>query len=232
MNIGTIFGKLSIVAGGLIVTAAAAGNAYASTMFFTDVNAFDALTDTTLIEDFEAFPLKNQPLSSFVSNGNTYTGHAGLYTGGRIPYPNVLVSSPGYTNYGVPITTSSIITANGDEDFTVEFGTPTEAVGFDTYLNAYGPATVSVFGANNLLDTFVLNQDPITVGFLGILASEEISSIRWTTVNGGKIDTGIDNIIQGSRIDKKSTPEPSLLIGIVSTFVIAVLSRKKQVTVK
>jgi hypothetical protein len=114
----------------------------------------------------------------------------------------------------------------------VEFGTPTEAVGFDTYLNTYGPATVSVFGANNLLDTFVLNQDPTTVGFLGILASEEISSIRWTTVNGGKINTGIDNIIQGSRIDKKSTPESSLLIGIVSTFVIAVLSRKKQVTVK
>ena len=226
MNIGTIFGKLSIVAGGLIVTAAAAGNAYASTMFFTDVNAFDALTDTTLIEDFEAFPLKNQPLSSFVSNGNTYTGHAG------VPYPNVFVSSPGYTSYGVPITTSSIITANGDEDFTVEFGTLTEAVGFDTYLNAYGPATVSVFGANNLLDTFVLNQDPTTVGFLGILASEEISSIRWTTVNGGKINTGIDNIIQGSRIDKKSTPESSLLIGIVSIFVIAVLSRKKQVTVK
>ena len=221
MNIGTIFGKLSIVAGGLIVTAAAAGNAYASTMFFTDVNAFDALTDTTLIEDFEAFPLKNQPLSSFVSNGNTYTGH-----------PNVFVSSAGATSYGVPITTSSIITANGDEDFTVEFGTLTEAVGFDTYLNAYGPATVSVFGANNLLDTFVLNQDPTTVGFLGILASEEISSIRWTTVNGGKIDTGIDNIIQGSRIDKKSTPESSLLIGIVSIFVIAVLSRKKQVTVK
>lgn len=221
MNIGTIFGKLSIVAGGLIVTAAAAGNAYASTMFFTDVNAFDALTDTTLIEDFEAFPLKNRPLSFFVINGNTYTGH-----------PNVFVSSAGATSYGVPITTSSIITANGDEDFTVEFGTPTEAVGFDTYLNAYGPATVSVFGANNLLDTFVLNQDPTTVGFLGILASEEISSIRWTTVNGGKIDTGIDNIIQGSRIDKKSTPESSLLIGIVSTFVIAVLSRKKQVTVK
>ncbi|MDE5100011.1 MAG: hypothetical protein O4861_17405, partial [Trichodesmium sp. St16_bin4-tuft] len=133
---------------------------------------------------------------------------------------------------GVPITTSSIITANGDEDFTVEFGTPTEAVGFDTYLNAYGPATVSVFGANNLLDTFVLNQDPTTVGFLGILASEEISCIRWTTVNGGKINTGIDNIIQGSKIDNKSTPEPSLLIGIVSTFVIALLSRKKQATVK
>ncbi|MDE5105252.1 MAG: PEP-CTERM sorting domain-containing protein, partial [Trichodesmium sp. St19_bin2] len=59
-----------------------------------------------------------------------------------------------------------------------------------------------------------------------------ISSIRWTTVNGGKINTGIDNIIQGSKIDSKSTPEPSLLIGIVSTFVIALLSRKKQATVK
>ena len=72
MNIGTIFGKLSIVAGGLIVTAAAAGNAYASTMFFTDVNAFDTLTDTTLIEDFEAFPYKaypgnNQIFPSFVN---------------------------------------------------------------------------------------------------------------------------------------------------------------------
>ena len=54
MNIGTIFGKLSIVTGGLIVTAAAAGNAYASTMFFTDVNAFDTLTDTCLLYTSDA----------------------------------------------------------------------------------------------------------------------------------------------------------------------------------
>ena len=186
-------------------------------MFFTDVNAFDALTNTTLIEDFEAFPQKDQALSSFVSNGNIYTGNS-----------NVWVSSPGYTNFGVPVTTSSVLTATGNEDFTVEFGTPTEAVGFNTYLNPYGPATVSVFGANNILDTFVLNQDSKTVGFLGILADEEISSIRWTTVNGGIINTGIDNIIQGSKINNKSIPEPSLLLGIISTFAITVLSRNKQ----
>ena len=221
MKIGTTLGKLSMVAGGLIVASAAATataeNAYASTMFFTDVNAFDALTNTTLIEDFEAFPQKDQALSSFVSNGNIYTGNS-----------NVWVSSPGYTNFGVPVTTSSVLTATGNEDFTVEFGTPTEAVGFNTYLNPYGPATVSVFGANNILDTFVLNQDSKTVGFLGILADEEISSIRWTTVNGAIINTGIDNIIQGSKINNKSIPEPSLLLGIVSTFAITVLSRNKQ----
>ncbi|NES65205.1 MAG: hypothetical protein F6K24_08035 [Okeania sp. SIO2D1] len=130
--------------------AGASGNVYASTMFFTDVNAFNALTNTTLVEDFEAFPQKDRRLSSFISNGNTYTGLAGG------PAPNVVVASPGYTNFGVPVTTSSILTTTGHEDFTVEFGTPTEAVGFDTYLNGFAPATVRVFGATGLLDTFVL----------------------------------------------------------------------------
>ncbi|NEO58142.1 MAG: hypothetical protein F6K54_36875, partial [Okeania sp. SIO3B5] len=129
MKIGTTFSQLLTVTGGLIVVAGASGNAHASTMFFTDVNAFNALTNTTLVEDFEAFPQKDQPLPSFVSNGNTYTALVGS------GFPNVWVSSPGYTNYGVPVTTSSILTTAGDEDFTVEFGTPTEAVGFDTYLN-------------------------------------------------------------------------------------------------
>ena len=163
MKITTKFSKLLTVIGGLIVVAGASRNAHAGTMFFTDVNAFDALTNTTLVEDFEAFSPKDRALLSFVSNGNTYAG---------VGRNNVWVSSPGYRNFGVPVTTSSILTATGDEDFTVEFGTPTEAVGFDTYLNAFAPATVRVFGTTGLLDTFVLNHDPTTVGFLGILADE------------------------------------------------------------
>ncbi|MEM1168600.1 MAG: hypothetical protein AAGJ08_05840 [Cyanobacteria bacterium P01_H01_bin.35] len=210
MKIGTIFSKLLTVTGGLIVLVGASINAHASTMFFTDVNAFDALTNTILVEDFEAFGQKDRRLPSFVSNGNTYTGLAG------IPSPNVWVSSPGYTNFGVPVTTSSILSANGDEDFTVEFGTPREAVGFNTYLNAFGPATVDVFGITGLLETFVLNHDPTTVGFLGILASEEISSIRWTTVRGGVINTGIDNIVQGTKIESASTPEPRSPLGLIA----------------
>ncbi|NES72575.1 MAG: hypothetical protein F6K24_48970 [Okeania sp. SIO2D1] len=219
MKIGTTLSKLLTVTGGLIVVAGASGTAHASTMSVTDFNAFDALTNTNLVEDFEAFSQKDQPLPSFVSNGNTYTGLAGF------PYSNVWVSSPGYTNYGVPVTTSSILTANGDEDFTVEFGTPTEAVGFDTYLNAFGPATVSVFGTTGILDTFVLSHDPTTVGFLGILASEEISSIRWTTVNGGIINTGIDNILQGTEIESASTPEPKSVLSLVALGVLGFGSR-------
>ncbi|MDJ0554876.1 MAG: hypothetical protein QNJ68_10610 [Microcoleaceae cyanobacterium MO_207.B10] len=72
-------------------------------MFFTDVNAFDALTNTTLVEDFEGFAPKDRALPSFVSNGNTYTGLA------SVPHPNVWVSRPGYINFGVPVTTSSIL---------------------------------------------------------------------------------------------------------------------------
>ncbi|NEO58227.1 MAG: hypothetical protein F6K54_37350, partial [Okeania sp. SIO3B5] len=137
-----------------------------------------------------------------------------------------------YTNYGVPVTTSSILTTAGDEDFTVEFGTPTEAVGFDTYLNTFGPATINVFGTSGLLDTFVLNHDPTNVGFLGILADEEISSIRWTTVNGGIINTGIDNIVQGTEIESTSTPEPISILSLIALGVLgfgsSLLKRKSR----
>jgi len=219
MKIEAALSKLSIVTGGLIVLAGTCGNAHASTMFFTDVNAFDALTNTTLVEDFEAFSPKDRLLPSFVSNGNTYTGLAG------VPNPNVWVARPGYINFGVPVTTSSILTGNGDEDFTVEFGTPTEAVGFNTYLNAFGPATVSVFGTTGMLDSFVLNHDPTNVGFLGILADEEISSIRWTTVNGRSINTGIDNILQGTKIEGASTPEPTSVLSLIALGILGFGSR-------
>ncbi len=89
-------------------------------------------------------------------------------------------------------------------------------MGFDTYLNAFGPATVSVFGTTGLLDTFLLSHDPTTVGFLGILASEEISSIRWTTVNGRRVNTGIDNIVQGTKIESTSVPEPTSALGLIA----------------
>ncbi|MGD1713020.1 hypothetical protein [Dapis sp. BLCC M172] len=86
MKIGTTLSKLLTITGGLIVVAGASGSAHASTMFFTDVNAFDALTNTTLVEDFEAFSPKDRRLPSFVSNGNTYAG---------VGRNNVWVSSPG-----------------------------------------------------------------------------------------------------------------------------------------
>lgn len=198
--------KLSLSClGALFLVAASSGTARAVT-FFTDFAAFDAVTTTTIVEDFEGVASPNALLSSLVSNGNTYTPFAG------VPFNNVVVTTPGQTNFGVPVTTSSILTANGDENFRIDFGMPTQVVGFDTYLNAAGPATVEVFGSGGLLNTFILNpDDPTVVGFLGIVAEETIQAIRWETIGGGTVNTGIDNIRQGTSID---VPEPATVFGL------------------
>lgn len=179
--------------------------------FYTDSAAFNAVTTTTLVEDFEAFA--NQVFeSSFISNGNTYTS----ISAAPKPVPNLIIAPPGWTNFGVPVTKSSIINSNGDEDFRVDFGTPAEAVGFDTYLNRFGPATVQVFGASGLLDTFVLSHDPTIVGFLGMTSTELITSIRWTTVNGRQVNTGIDNIRLGDTTgDNTTVPEPTSILSLL-----------------
>lgn len=201
--------------------------AYSTTVdFFTNFSDFDQLTTTTLVEDFEAVTPKDTLLSSFVSNDNTYTGLAG--SRGGMSFPNVVVASPGYTNFGIPVTTSSILSANGDEDFTIDFGSPTQVVGFDTYLNAFGPATVSVFGSSGLLDTLVLSHDPTEVGFLGIVADEVITSIRWDSVNGRVINTGVDNILQGEIRQSESTPEPSVVLSVCLAGAGSLLLKRKK----
>jgi hypothetical protein len=155
--------------------------------FFTDDVAFNNASIISTVEDFEAFSPKDIALSSFTFNGIIYSG-----------ITNVWVSSPGYTNFGVPITDSSILTATGDEDITVSFEVPVTAVGFNTYLNSFGPAVVEVIGSNGILDVFSPSHNPTEVGFLGITSSEEILSIHWKTVNGAATNTGIDNILTGS----------------------------------
>lgn len=177
-------------------------------VFYTDVVSFDAASNTVLVEDFEdvAPTPTDRAVPGFTNNGNTYTGLSST------PFsPNVWVATPPYHNFGVNPTTSSILTATGDEDFLIDFGTPSTAVGFDTYLNEFGPAFVQVFGSGGLLDTFILGHDPTTIGFLGITATESITSIQWTTVEGRQVNTGIDNILQGTAV-----PEPTtvLLLGL------------------
>jgi hypothetical protein len=175
-------------------------------VFYTDVGSFNAASSTALVEDFEVIAPtpKDTALPSFTHNGNTYTGISS-----PLASPNVWVASPGYTNFGLPgATTSSVLTATGDEDFTVDFGSPSTAVGFDTYLNRFGPALVRVFGTGGFfLDSFVLFHDPTIIGFLGITSAEAITSIQWTTVNGRTINTGIDNIRLG-----RAVPEPTTLL--------------------
>jgi hypothetical protein len=180
--------------------------------YYSDLATFNLHSTTTLIETFEGVTPKNTLLASFSSNGVTYTGLAGT------PTANVFVIAAGAVNFATPATSSSVLTANGDEDFTLDFDTPSRAVGFDTYINTFGPATIRVYADSGLLDTYVHSHDPTTVGFLGIVSDVPIYQIRWTTVNGGAVNTGIDNVRTG-------VPEPASVM-LLAGLLVSVLRRR------
>src|SRR3954471_20401050 len=113
----------SLLAIALGLFAAPAG---ASLITFSDLASFNASSSSSIAENFEAigaFP-RDVAVHSFSHNGMTFTGNAG------VPTSNVWVASSGYPNFGVSITTTSVLTANGDEDITVDLASPTTALGF------------------------------------------------------------------------------------------------------
>ncbi|MCP4112495.1 MAG: PEP-CTERM sorting domain-containing protein [Desulfobacteraceae bacterium] len=193
----------------------------AAPIYYTDFGIFDDLTTTAIVEDFESITPKDTALKSFSNNGNTYTGISSSPLA-----PNVWVSSPGYKNYGVPITDTSILTATGDENFIVDFGDPTKVLGFDTYLNEYGPATIQIFGTDGLIDTYTLNHDPTQIGFWGVISDEFISSVQWTSPSGSLVNTGIDNIRQGEAV-----PEPSTIL-LMIIGLLGIIGANKKLTNK
>lgn len=166
--------------------------AQSAVSFFTDLTTFNNASEVSVIEDFEAFPPKLVLFPSFTSNGIVYTALAGS------PFPNVCVTPPGFTNFGVPVTTSAVLASNGEEDFLMTLEVPVTAIGFDTYLNPYGPAIVTISGESGILGEFSLSHDYTKVGFLGITSTEKITSVRWKTTHGDWINTGVDNIRTGS----------------------------------
>lgn len=178
--------------------------AFAGPSYYTDLASFQAVSQIVVTEDFESVTPKNTALASFTSNGIKYTGISSAPSS-----PNVWVASAGYTNFGVPVTTSSVLTATGDEDFSVELqlDAPATALGFDTYLNGYGPATIRVFGADGQLGEFTLLHDATQVGFFGVTSCDPITMIRWTTINGRVRNTGIDNVLVGNVV-----PAPGALL--------------------
>ena len=177
-------------------------SANASVVFYLTQPSFQTATPTTLLEDFESFAPKDTALPSFTSNGVTYTGFAGA------PFGNVWDASPGYNNFGAGVgtTTTSILTANGDEDFTMDFSSPYRAVGFDGYLNGSGPVAIQIFDISGLIFTLTDLRNLDNKEFYGFISDTPITSIRWTTTNGGQLNTGVDNILVGTAV-----PEPSTL---------------------
>jgi hypothetical protein len=183
---------------------------------YTNFATFDFWTNAVLVEDFEAVVPKDTALLSFTSNGITYTGT-------QATNPNVWVASPGYTNFGVPLTTSSILTSTGPEDFVVDLSAFSyTAIGFDAYLNGLGPVTVEVYGSGAVPMLTILDLRIAGMSFTGITTDEPITSIHWVSTGGEQINTGIDNIFAGYVV-----PAPSaVLLGAIGTCLIGWLRRR------
>jgi hypothetical protein len=146
----------------------------------------------SITETFETVPVaKDNPVASFSQAGVTYTGLAGG------PFGNVLVASPGYTNFSPAIspTTSSVLVANGDEHFLITFATPQLALAMDVYTNGLGPLTIEFFNGASSLGSASWDGSADTIRFLGFAtAALPVTSMSFTSTNGGLLNTGLDNI--------------------------------------
>jgi hypothetical protein len=212
--------QLACLAAGILATFC--GVSSAAFTVYADLSGFHASTSSSLVEDFEAVVPKNTALASFTSNGITYTG---LQASGA----NVWVASAGYTNFGLPgATTSSILTSTGPEDFEINLGAmASRAVGFDVYLNSFGPVTTQYFGSTgNLIHTVIDMRASGAMLFLGVTADEAIYKIRWTSVGGQTINTGLDNVLLGA----PTIPAPgAILLGALGAGLVGCLRRRKMV---
>lgn len=142
-------------------------------------------------EDFESISPKDTSLGTLVTNVGTFTPDPGL---------NVYVASPGYTNFGPGVnpTTSSILTANGDEAWTLDLAFVAASIQVTFYLNDLGPAqfrlydaTDTVIGSINFTDT-ALDSNKQTWVFS--YNENRIVRATWTSTLGGRLNTGWDDI--------------------------------------
>jgi hypothetical protein len=120
----------------------------------------------------------------------------------------VYLDPPSQTNYGAGVgtTQSSILTANGDENFRADFATPVRAVAFDTYWNGLGAAVITAYHDNTVLGTYSPAGNPDDKGFLGFISDgPTITGFRWDTTSGGVLNTGIDNLRTAAPVPEPET---------------------------
>jgi len=211
-SLGLLFGLVLLPLG----SNALAGSA----TFYLGLAGFqaDGGAGSILVEDFESVVPKDTALPSFTSNGITYTGT-------QASSPNVWVASPGYTNFGVPVTTSSVLTANGPEDFRIDLSTPATAIGFDVYYNGIDTVDLSFLDKDGNFLAGMSSGAPAGLGFMGIwLSYDQIYSVTFHSTGGERINTGIDNV----RMVAAPVPAPgTILLGALGTGLVGWMRRRR-----
>lgn len=154
-------------------------------------------------ETFETAGPKDTPIASLTRPIGTFTVLAG---GGPL-----VVSSPGYTNYGAGNnpTTTSILTSNNDEAIGLALATSARSVSLDLYLNDYGPATLSFFDGATLLQSFTYQIDaPNFLNQSYTTTTGPITRLTFVSTDGSRLNTGLDNIVAtpfGSAVPEPAT---------------------------
>jgi hypothetical protein len=179
-----------------------------------------------VVEDFESAGPKDVALSSLMTSVGLFTPIA--------PGNNVWVASPGYTNFGPGLnpTTSSILTANGDEGFELVFALAASSFQTQIYLNDLGPATLELFNDATLLFSITYQadgDDTNNLVGLGVWHSVPMTRMTFVSTLGGRLNTGLDNI---SLSPFGAVPEPSSWALMIGGFALAgAAMRRKRASV-
>lgn len=222
--------KRLILASAAIFVSSSIANA--TETFFIDATAFGiAAPGTVIVEDFEDSAAGSRDLSL-----PSYTGPGGEISFTPFdgsPVPNVFIANAGYTNFGAGQnpTTSTILTANGNEGFDGTLASATNALGFNVYLND-SPFTVSFFNGVTFLGALTFDS-PVepgnNLGFAGIVTDGGVTSFRIQAINGGVINTGIDNIQLQTAVPEPGTWALMLLgFGAMGAYLRSTRPRRKS----
>lgn len=183
---------------GIFLLGVCAFSARGTIITFDDLDAFEAATDTQVVEDFEGWS----------SGGHGVTDLNGIHFTGSL-----YVCAPSCGNFGMGATQSKVLTSNGDENFTLSFMEPVYQLGLDTYINAYGDGYLAVYDSlGDFVATYTISHDYREVGFFGLISDIGISAVNWTSTAGGSVNTGIDNIRLASGSVSVNEPQSWLMM--------------------
>jgi hypothetical protein len=170
----------------VLATLFSATTAQAAATLYTSQAAFQAAATTDTLATFEGLP----------------TGVLGsmLVTGGARVSGPIYVAPAGSAFFGVPNTTQ-VLTANGDENWTIERddGGSFSAIGFDYYTNPYAAPVFTLHAAGGaVIASFTVAQTPSTLGFIAFTSTTPIAYLTTLVDRGFIVDTGIDNLTLGT----------------------------------